>query len=73
MRTIIMEQKIHLLELILTMVKYLIGSKLGNGVKLKTPPGHIPLNVEIDGYKNWLKAIFVSPSIFYSGNPCNSD
>jgi len=49
------------------------GSKLGNGVKLKTPPGHIPLNVEIDGYKNWLKAIFVSPSIFYSGNPCNSD
>ena len=28
---------------------------------------------EIDGYKNWSKAIFVSPSIVYAGNPCYSD
>ena len=28
---------------------------------------------EIDGYKNWSKEIFVSPSIVYVGNPCYSD
>ena len=49
------------------------GTKLGNGVELKPPSGHIPLNVEVAGYKNWSKAIFVSPSILYAGHPCYSE
>ena len=34
--------------------------------------GHIPLGIEVRGYKDWAKAIFVSPSIFYAGDPCYS-
>ena len=49
------------------------GSKLDNGIELKPPSGHIPLNVEVAGYKNWSKAIFVSPSILYAGHPCYSE
>ncbi len=36
---------------------------------LKCVEGHVPLGKEVAGYKDWAKAIFVSPSIYYSGNP----
>ena len=31
--------------------------------------GHIPLGVKVGGYANWAKAIFVSPSVYYAGDP----
>jgi hypothetical protein len=37
---------------------------------LKIVEGHIPLGQEVRGVKDWAKAIFVSPSIFYAGDPC---
>jgi len=44
------------------------GSKLADGTTINPLPSHIPLNETFSGIKNWGKAIFVSPSIFYSSD-----
>jgi len=44
------------------------GSKLADGTTINPLPSHIPLNETFSGIKNWGKAIFVSPSIFYSAD-----
>jgi hypothetical protein len=44
------------------------GSKLADGTTINPLPTHIPLNETFSGIKNWGKAIFVSPSIFYSAD-----
>ena len=44
------------------------GSKLSDGTTINPLPSHIPLNETFSGIKNWGKAIFVSPSIFYSSD-----
>ena len=44
------------------------GSKLSNGKMIKPPEGHISLDKTIDGIKEWAKAIFVSPSLFYASH-----
>lgn len=49
------------------------GSKLPNGKEIKTLPGHYSLDDTIAGVKNWAKAIFVSPSIFYSAHACYAE
>lgn len=40
-----------------------------DGKKLEIVPGHIPLGADFQGKKNWSKAVFVSPSIYYSAHP----
>ena len=44
------------------------GSTLADGTKVNVLPGHISLNATVSGIKNWAKAIFVSPSLFYSSD-----
>jgi len=44
------------------------GSKLPDGVKININEGHIPLDYELSGIKQWGKAVFVSPSLFYASN-----
>ena len=44
------------------------GSKLKDGTTINPLPGHISLNVTVEGIKNWAKAIFVSPSLFYASD-----
>ena len=44
------------------------GSKLKNGREITPLPGHISIDQTISGIKNWAKAIFVSPSIFYASD-----
>ena len=44
------------------------GSKLPDGVNININEGHIPLDVELSGIKQWGRAIFVSPSLFYACN-----
>ena len=39
------------------------------GKSLSIAPGHIPLGIEFQGKKDWSRAIFVSPSIYYAANP----
>ena len=49
------------------------GSKLADGTTINPLPNHIPLNQTFSGIKNWGKAIFVSPSIFYSSDAAYSE
>ena len=49
------------------------GTKLPNGEVIKTLPGHYSLDETIGGIKNWAKAIFVSPSVFYSAHACYAE
>ncbi len=49
------------------------GSKLEDGTMIKPPKGHIALDREIEGIKNWAAAIFVSPSILYSAHVVYSE
>ena len=49
------------------------GTKLPDGKVIKTLPGHYTLDDTIAGVKNWAKAIFVSPSIFYAGHACYAE
>ena len=42
------------------------GSKLENGIPINVNFGHIPLEECFSGINGWAKAVFVSPSIFYS-------
>ena len=44
------------------------GSELPNRVKININEGHIPLDYELSGIKQWGKAVFVSPSLFYACN-----
>ena len=44
------------------------GSKLPDGAKININEGHIPLDYELSGIKQWGKAVFVSPSLFYASN-----
>ena len=45
------------------------GSTLSNGTKIVPLPGHISIHETVSGIKNWAKAVFVSPSIFYASDP----
>ena len=49
------------------------GTKLANGKVISTLEGHYSLNDTIGGIKNWAKAIFVSPSIFYAAHACYAE
>ena len=49
------------------------GTKLPNGEVIKTLPGHYSLDETIGGIKNWARAIFVSPSVFYSAHACYAE
>ena len=44
------------------------GSTLSNGTKIQPLPGHISIDQTVSGIKNWAKAVFVSPSIFYASD-----
>ena len=44
------------------------GSKLDDGTTIKPLPGHISLEKTVAGIKEWAKAIFVSPSLFYASD-----
>ena len=44
------------------------GTKLKDGTTINPLPGHISLTATVSGIKNWAKAIFVSPSLFYSSD-----
>jgi hypothetical protein len=43
-----------------------------NGKKLGIVEGHIPLGAEFQGKKNWSRAIFISPSVYYAAHPVYS-
>jgi len=49
------------------------GAKLSNGNFINPHPNHINLNLRFNGFDNWAKAIFVSPSIFYASHPCYAE
>ena len=61
--------KFEFLESIMKYGLYPSGSKLENGYEIKPLKGHVQLNIKVDKFNNWAKAIFVSPSIFYAGHP----
>jgi hypothetical protein len=42
------------------------------GKSLEVVDGHIPLGTTVRGEKDWPKAIFLSPSIYYSAHPVYS-
>jgi hypothetical protein len=44
------------------------GTKLKDGTSINPLPGHIDINKTVAGIKNWAKAIFVSPSLFYASD-----
>ena len=44
------------------------GSKLSDGTEIVPLDGHISIDETVSGIKNWAKAVFVSPSIFYSSD-----
>ena len=61
--------KFEFLESIMKYGLYTSGSILENGYEIKPLKGHVQLNIKVDKFNNWAKAIFVSPSIFYAGHP----
>ena len=61
--------KFEFLESIMKYGLYPSGSILENGYEIKPLKGHVQLNIKVDKFNNWAKAIFVSPSIFYAGHP----
>lgn len=42
------------------------GTKMSNGTIITPPSNHIALGETYDGFTNWAKAVFVSPSCIYS-------
>ena len=44
------------------------GTKLADGTTVNVLDGHIDLDVTVSGIKNWARAIFFSPSLFYSSD-----
>ena len=61
--------KFEFLESIIKYGLYPSGTKLENGFEIKPLKGHVPLNTKVANIKDWARAIFVSPSIFYAGHP----
>ena len=61
--------KYEFLESIMKYGLYPSGSKLDNGVEIKPLEGHVKLNTKLEGFNDWARAIFVSPSVFYAGHP----
>ena len=61
--------KFEFLESIMRYGLYPSGTKLSDGTEIKPLEGHIPLKTSLEGFDDWAKAIFVSPSIFYAGHP----
>jgi hypothetical protein len=61
--------KFEFLESIMFHGLYPSGTKLSDGTEIKPLEGHIPLKTSLEGFDDWAKAIFVSPSIFYAGHP----
>ena len=61
--------KFEFLESIMMYGLYPSGTKLIDGTEIKPLEGHIPLKTSLEGFDDWAKAIFVSPSIFYAGHP----
>ena len=61
--------KFEFLESIMKYGLYPSGTKLENGFEIKPLKGHVPLNTKVANIKDWARAIFVSPSIFYAGHP----
>ena len=48
------------------------GDKLENGVELQPQENHIGSHNSMGGFKDWAKAVFVSPSILYALDSCYS-
>ena len=44
------------------------GTKLTDGTTVNVLDGYIPLDATVSGIKNWARAIFVSPSLFYASD-----
>ena len=44
------------------------GTKLADRTTVNILDGHIDLDVTVSGIKNWARAIFVSPSLFYASD-----
>ena len=40
-----------------------------DGKNLTIVPGHIPLGTNFQGKKDWSRAVFVTPSIYYAADP----
>ena len=49
------------------------GTKLNDGTYIKPLEGHIYLDKEVKGIKNWAQAVFVSPNIFYAADSCYAE
>ena len=49
------------------------GSKDSDGKEIKVRDGHIPDREDLGDIENWAKAIFVSPSVFYSADKVYSE
>ena len=44
------------------------GDKV-DGALLEVVEGHVPLGTNVSGFKDWSRAIFLSPSVYYSAHP----
>lgn len=49
------------------------GTKISDKSIIMPPDNHIDLNTTFDGIKDWAKAVFVSPSCFYSSHPAYAE
>lgn len=49
------------------------GTKISDETIIKPPDNHIQLNTTFEGIKDWAKAIFASPSCFYSSHPAYAE
>lgn len=65
--------KYNYLESIITNGLKKPGEIIFDDKKVKPRKGHIDFGKTMNNIKNWAKAIFVSPSIYYSSCPCYSE
>ena len=65
--------KYNYLESIITNGLKKPGEIIFDDKKVKPRKGHIDFGKTVYNVKNWAKAIFVSPSIYYSSCPCYSE
>lgn len=49
------------------------GTKISDKSIIMPPDNHIDLNTTFEGIKDWAKAVFVSPSCFYSSHPAYAE
>ena len=61
--------KYEFLESIMKYGLYPSGPKLEKGVEIKPLEGHVKLETKLARFEDWVRAIFVSPSVFYAGHP----